>query len=1224
VTVTNYGTIAGTVAIDLANASDRLIAEAGSTFDGEVVATGGTLEFAGGSVAFTAFVGFDQIVIDAGASGDLDGSINLTAGETLTNSGSLALTGKLANAGLIAGVAGAAASSSGQAGGIGNFALNIAASGTLTSTGQIVGGAGGAGFDSAATPGGGGRTAIGMTGGSLVNNAGGTVTGGQGGKGGSGSKGAGPGGVGGAGVTASGAATVTNAGLIAGGAGGTGNHPESVYVGGSGGVGGVGVYLADGARLTNTGTVSGGLGGAGGYYGATQAASGIGVRIRVGTGGNVVNGSASVKTALIQGRVGVYAGSPATVTNYGTIAGTGGTSVRFTTASDRLIAEAGSTFVGKVVGGGGTLQLAGGTGTITGLGGAAATLSGAEAMNFSGFGAYQTGAGGNWTLAGNNNLAAAQTLLDIGVLTLSGSLLNAGLIRGGAGAAARSDDAVGGVGDFALNISATGVLTSTGQIIGGVGGAGFNGGATASAGGGGRTAVGMTGGSLVNNAGGTIAGGQGGKAGSSGKGAGAGGLAGAGLTASGAATVTNAGLIAGGAGGTGGYLSSAYTSGQGGGGGVGVYLANGARLTNTGTVSGGLGGAGGSSGAPQGLTGIGVRIRPGTGDNVFNGAASVKTALIRGRIGVYAVSPATITNFGTIQGTTGTSVYFKSASDRLIAEAGSTFIGKVIGGGGTLELGGGTGTITGLGGAVATLSGAEAMSFSGFNRIGIDAGTAWTLSGANVRGAGQSVVSLGSLVVNGSFGGAGALVIAGGTATFAAGAKLTLATVTQDAGTAAIDTNLSFGGAWAQTAGAISVASGETLTLTGSGDVFSGPFGGGGALAITGAGVAFNAGAVITIAKVSQSGASNVTVGGAVTCTGTWVQSAGTISVGAGRTFTFSSAGDVFRGALAGAGTVAFSGGSDTLSNASLSGHVAVTGAKVTLAGTIANSGTITDTAGRLFVDAAGVTLTGGGDVNLAGAATNTFSGASAFATLTNIDNLIQGGGLLGYGNMVLTNAAAGRIIGDMAAALIINTGANTIVNAGTITASAGGGVEIKSQVANTGALIAMGATLTLDQAVTGAGTARIADGILDAAGAFSENVAFTGTTGKLELADSQGYLGSVTGFSHAGTTSLDLRDIAFASGTKATFTGGSSGGTLTVTDGAHTAKIKLIGNYVGTTFAASADGSGGTTITDSNSPAAVHAFVAAMAATGGAAGSSFTPTQSAPQPQTVLTQPRP
>ena len=74
----------------------------------------------------------------------------------------------------------------------------------------------------------------------------------------------------------------------------------------------------------------------------------------------------------------------------------------------------------------------------------------------------------------------------------------------------------------------------------------------------------------------------------------------------------------------------------------------------------------------------------------------------------------TVTNFGTIEGTglsasgyiggvaaPTTAVQFGSASDVLIAEGGSTFIGQVIGDGGTLELrGGGTspGTIDGMNG----------------------------------------------------------------------------------------------------------------------------------------------------------------------------------------------------------------------------------------------------------------------------------------------------------------------------------------------------------------------------------------------------------------------------------------------------------------------------------------------------------------------------------------------
>jgi hypothetical protein len=226
---------------------------------------------------------------------------------------------------------------------------------------------------------------------------------------------------------------------------------------------------------------------------------------------------------------------------------------------------------------------------------------------------------------------------------------------------------------------------------------------------------------------------------------------------------------------------------------------------------------------------------------------------------------------------------------------------------------------------------------------------------------------------------------------------------------------------------------------------------------------------------------------------------------------------------------------------------------------------------------------------------------------------------MIGGGHMALVNQSAGKITGDVTAALILNTGVNTIINAGTITANGAGGVEIKSEVANTGLLIATSGTLMLDKAVTGAGSARISGGTLFAAGAFSENVAFTGTAGELELARAQTYTGNVFGFSHDGTTSLDLRDIGFVSAAEATFSGTKAAGTLTVTDGIHTAKIKMVGNYMGVTFTASSDGKGGATVVDSINSAAVHNFVDAIAATGASSGSSLPPPHWTP-PQALLT----
>jgi hypothetical protein len=91
----------------------------------------------------------------------------------------------------------------------------------------------------------------------------------------------------------------------------------------------------------------------------------------------------------------------------------------------------------------------------------------------------------------------------------------------------------------------------------------------------------------------------------------------------------------------------------------------------------------------------------------------------------------------------------------------------------------------------------------------------------------------------------------------------------------------------------------------------------------------------------------------------------------------------------------------------------------------------------------------------------------------------------------------------------------------------------------------------------------------LDAGSTFSENVTVSGSGGKLKLAQSQGYTGSITGFSKT------------VKSTQATLSGTTKSGVLTVTDGTHTAHITLIGDYTQSTFVASSDGHGGTIIVD-------------------------------------------
>jgi hypothetical protein len=99
---------------------------------------------------------------------------------------------------------------------------------------------------------------------------------------------------------------------------------------------------------------------------------------------------------------------------------------------------------------------------------------------------------------------------------------------------------------------------------------------------------------------------------------------------------------------------------------------------------------------------------------------------------------------------------------------------------------------------------------------------------------------------------------------------------------------------------------------------------------------------------------------------------------------------------------------------------------------------------------------------------------------------------------------------------------------------------------------------------------------------ASSDAVTFAGGTGTLRLDQSQSFTGTVAGFgSH---DQINLGDIAYSDVTRTLdywMSTDSSGGTLTVSDGAHTASLTLLGQYAASSFGMASDGHGGTLITD-------------------------------------------
>ncbi|HEY5071350.1 MAG TPA: hypothetical protein VII63_04895 [Caulobacteraceae bacterium] len=254
-----------------------------------------------------------------------------------------------------------------------------------------------------------------------------------------------------------------------------------------------------------------------------------------------------------------------------------------------------------------------------------------------------------------------------------------------------------------------------------------------------------------------------------------------------------------------------------------------------------------------------------------------------------------------------------------------------------------------------------------------------------------------------------------------------------------------------------------------------------------------------------------------------------------------------------------------------------------------------------------GATVTGAGGLVTSGV-TRLFDRTVAGVTLgagvtwTNSGSVTQQGtkraeGLRGKSSVINQSAGVYDLAGDTGIA------AASFVNQGLLEKTAGAGFsKVATAVANSGTISVATGTMLITGAVTGAGGATIAGGALHFGAAFDENVLFSAAAGGLVLARSQAYGATISGFAGTGRTYLDLRDIGFVKAGEATFSGTSTGGTLTVTDGTHLAQINLTGNYLSSNFQASSDSHGGVIVV-ALAPAGAttttvvpHRFIAAMA----------------------------
>jgi hypothetical protein len=739
---------------------------------------------------------------------------------------------------------------------------------------------------------------------------------------------------------------------------------------------------------------------------------------------------------------------------------------------------------------------------------------------------------------------------------------------------------------------------------------------------------------------GFIEGGAGGNGGVNDYNGGAGGAGGVGVDLAFGGTLTNTDAIYGGAGGTGGYGGN--LGGAGGAGGYAAVFGGGGILTNTGVISGGRGGdaGGGAHGTGnRGLGGGGAYFsQPGTvhnqgairagnegsgggggfhagvrlesGGRIVNGSSTNHTASIGGDIGVFALGPATIVNYGDIYG----HGYYHSIQllfgGRVIAEPGANF-----GGGGAyaqnaavLELAGGSGTF-GFDGVNASVTGSISGNFGGFSSYVLDAGGSWTISGVNTVATGHALTSSALLTLA-----AGASVTVADGASFAAqghlinGGTIALASTASHSDLVVMAGGLNLYGGQVDLSGpgarihGVSAAASffNDGTITGQGwlglsslildndssGVIEAVGKQGLVVAVSGYSGNFGmmesaAGSVLTIrdssiAQTPTHGTIAALNGGRVNLSGDIISS-GTLSQTGTGVFNINGNG------------VELSGSYQAIT---IDGVIQVlAGIALTLDGAIVNSGKINTFGGahatKLVVGADGVTLTGGGQVNTKANVNNIIVGAAAGDTLTNVDNRIAGAGNIGDKSMVLVNQAKGTILGNSAVTLTLDTGTSTIANAGLIESASTGQVVVRSAVANTGSLFAASGTLTLDGVVTGTGGAKIKTGVLNIAAKFGEAVTFlTGATGQLRLTDFTQFSGAVAGFSHTGANSIDLAGFT-KTGAKASYAGTTVSGTLTVTNGTQTAKVHLTGDYTAATFTLASDGHGGVLVKDPSAPLA-------------------------------------
>jgi YVTN family beta-propeller protein len=518
-----------------------------------------------------------------------------------------------------------------------------------------------------------------------------------------------------------------------------------------------------------------------------------------------------------------------------------------------------------------------------------------------------------------------------------------------------------------------------------------------------------------------------------------------------------------------------------------LSMAGAVSLTGGGTVTLSTGGSGGTAIINQAggtLTNVNNALQ-GTGVIGSNGLTVVNQAggiINANTAGTLVVNTPSLTNQGLLEGTGGTlqlSNTYNNAGGRILSS----------GSGASVQLTGATiqgGTLTSANGGVLGTQGGASVTLDGSSQ-----GTL-TIAGTYVGANGSTTV------LKGTINNTGAIQLN----ETANNTFLSMATPSVSlTGNGAVTLNTGGSGGTA-----IINQSGGTLTNVSNTLQGTGVIGSNG-LVVTNQGtinanVPGTGSLTLNPNGLTNQGLLEATAGGTLVLSSTTANGTGTIKVnGANSTMEFVSGAVIQGGSLvsvnsglltvAGGSTITLDG-STTQGSLTIAGtYVGTNGSTTVLKGTIVNTGTIqlNETANNTFLSIAtpSVNLTGDGTVMLSTAGPGgTAIINQAGGTLTNVNNTLQGAGVIGSNGLTVTNQ--GTINANLPAqgALVVN--ANAPTNEGLIEATAGATLELSGDtVNNTGGTILASGTGSTMQFANGA---TIQSGTLSTSGGGSLGVA--------------------------------------------------------------------------------------------------------------------------------------